>query len=115
MHSQRWAVQLVEQPSDPRWNVGRQLPGARRRLAREEVQVFALGCRQPQGTGQRGQDLRRRESGPVLFQAGDVVHREAGELGQFFAAQYGGRTYPARGQSDRGRGDPVPPAMQGSA
>jgi hypothetical protein len=113
MHAQRRAVQLVEQPSDPRWNVGRQVPGTWRRLAREEKQVLTLGCRQPQGTGQRGQDLRRRGSGPALFQAGDVVHRQAGELGQFLAAQSGGPTYPARGRSDRGGGDPVPPAMQG--
>lgn len=73
---QRRTIELVEQSPHPRRDACRQLPGARRRLAREQVRVLALGRRQAQGAGQGGEDLWGGGGGAALFHADDVVHTQ---------------------------------------
>jgi hypothetical protein len=50
-----------------------------------------------------------------LLEADDVVDRDPGELGQFFAAQAGGAAGAAGWQPDVGRGQPVAPGADGRA
>ena len=50
-----------------------------------------------------------------MLEADDVVDRDPGEFGEFFAAQAGGAAGAAGWQPDVGRGQPVAPGADGRA
>ena len=84
------------------------LPGAGLGLAGDAEQVPALVGGQPQRAGECGQHRRRRVGGAALLEPGEVVDRDAGELGHLLAAQAGrapasGRRSPTSAGSSRSR------------
>ena len=77
-------------------------------MARQGAKVIVLGLAQPQRARQRVDGGERRVDGAALFQPDVPVDADAGELGDFFAAQ-AGRAPPACRQGGRPFGpQPLP-------
>jgi hypothetical protein len=66
----------------------------------------------PGRAGERADHLLGGTGAALLLQAGVIVDRDPGQLGDVLPAQAGGAHPAARGQARRGRIDPLPAAPQ---
>ena len=104
------AGQAVQHPLHARRDVGGHRALPRRYEPGDLEQVLAFGPGQAQCPAEGLDDLARRVGRPALFEAGDVVDRDAGQQRELLAAQPGRAPVAADRQARGLRGDPVAPA-----
>jgi hypothetical protein len=87
-------------------------PRSGRRLTGQPEQVVTLEVGETQRPRKRGEHQGRGTGGAALFQPRQVIHRQAGELGDLLAAQTRDATVSVRGQTDVGGADALAPGAQ---